>query len=42
MLASKRWTVEVHIDEHEGRTRALARLHHRDGSSHKLPTSRCT
>jgi hypothetical protein len=23
MLASKRWTVEVHIDEHEGRTRAF-------------------
>ena len=32
MIASKRWTVEVHIDEHEGRTRALARLPHRDGT----------
>ena len=30
MIASKRWTVEIHIDEHEGRTRALARLHNRD------------
>ena len=32
MSASKRWTVEIHIDEHEGRTRALARLHNRDGT----------
>ena len=30
MIASKRWTVEIHIDEHEGRTRGLARLHNRD------------
>ncbi|MBV8996077.1 MAG: DUF1876 domain-containing protein [Pseudonocardiales bacterium] len=30
MIASKRWTVEIQIDEHEGRTRALARLHNRD------------
>jgi hypothetical protein len=30
MIASKHWTVDIHIDEHEGRTRALARLHNRD------------
>ena len=30
MIASKRWTVEIQIDEHQGRTRALARLHNRD------------
>ena len=30
MIANKRWTVEIHIDEHEGRTRALARLHNQD------------
>ena len=30
MIANKRWHVEIQIDEHEGRTRALARLHHRD------------
>jgi hypothetical protein len=30
MIASKRWTIEIHIDEHEGKTRALARLHNRD------------
>jgi hypothetical protein len=33
MIASKRWAVEIHIDEHEGRTRALARLHNRDETS---------
>jgi hypothetical protein len=33
MIASKRWTVEIHIDEHEGRTRASARLHNRDKTS---------
>lgn len=32
MIASKRWTIEIHIDEHEGKTRALARLHNRDDS----------
>ena len=30
MIANKRWHVEIQIDEHEGRTRALARLHNRD------------
>jgi hypothetical protein len=30
MIAGKRWRVEIQIDEHEGRTRALARLHNRD------------
>lgn len=30
MIATKRWTVEIHIDVHEGKTRALARLHHCD------------
>ena len=30
MIANKRWTVDIQIDEHEGRTRALARLHNRD------------
>ncbi|GAA2874892.1 DUF1876 domain-containing protein [Pseudonocardia halophobica] len=27
MHESKRWTVSIDIDEHEGRTRAVARLH---------------
>jgi hypothetical protein len=27
MLAAKRWTVTIDIDEHDGRTRAHARLH---------------
>lgn len=30
MIANKRWHVEIQIDEHEGRTRAVARLHNRD------------
>lgn len=30
MVETKRWTVDVHIDEHDGKTRALARLHTRD------------
>jgi hypothetical protein len=30
MTEAKRWTVEIHIDEHEDRTRARARLHNRD------------
>ncbi|MGH4012041.1 MAG: DUF1876 domain-containing protein [Pseudonocardiaceae bacterium] len=30
MIASKRWTVEINIDEHDGWTRAVARLHNRD------------
>lgn len=30
MIASKRWNIEIHIDEHDGQTRALARLHSRD------------
>ena len=31
--ASKHWTVDVSIDEHEGRTRAKARLRWRDQES---------
>ena len=30
MNEAKRWTVVIDIDEHEGRTRAVARLHTRD------------
>jgi hypothetical protein len=30
MTRTKHWTIRVHIDEHEARTRATARLHHRD------------
>lgn len=30
MTEAKRWTVDIHIDEHEARTRARARLHNRD------------
>ena len=30
MTANKRWPVEIQIGEHEGKTRALARLHHRE------------
>ena len=30
MIASKRWRVDIEIAEHEGRTRALARLSNRD------------
>jgi Domain of unknown function (DUF1876) len=30
MNEAKRWTVDIDIDEHEGRTRAMARLHTRD------------
>jgi hypothetical protein len=30
MQAAKRWTVTIDIDEHDGRTRAHARLHTRD------------
>lgn len=30
MNDAKRWTVIVDIDEHDGRTRAVARLHARD------------
>jgi hypothetical protein len=32
MHESKRWTVEIHIDEHEGSTRAVARLQNPDGT----------
>jgi hypothetical protein len=31
MTTSKHWKVDVYIDEHDGRTRAEARLHHPDG-----------
>jgi hypothetical protein len=30
MSTAKKWTVELHIDEHESRTRAEARLHTAD------------
>jgi hypothetical protein len=30
MNQAKRWTVDIDIDEHDGRTRAVARLHTRD------------
>lgn len=30
MVETKRWTVDVHIDEHDGKTRAVARLRTRD------------
>lgn len=30
MHEAKRWTVSIDIDEYEGRTRAVARLHTRD------------
>ncbi|MFC5951968.1 DUF1876 domain-containing protein [Pseudonocardia lutea] len=33
MHESKHWTVSIDIDEHEGRTRATARLHTRDSDS---------
>ncbi|HVV18491.1 MAG TPA: DUF1876 domain-containing protein [Pseudonocardiaceae bacterium] len=29
-MQEKRWDVEIHIDEHDSRTRAQARLHNRD------------
>ena len=30
MTEAKRWTVDIHLDEHEDRTRARARLHNQD------------
>ena len=30
MTEAKHWTIDIHIDEHEERTRAKARLHNRD------------
>lgn len=33
MNEAKRWTVVIDIDEHDGRTRAVARLHTRDTES---------
>ena len=33
MAAAKHWTVDIHIDEHEGQTRAEARLHTSDATS---------
>lgn len=30
MTEAKRWTVDIHLDEHEDHTRARARLHNRD------------
>jgi hypothetical protein len=33
MNEGKRWTVVIDIDEHEGRTRAVARLHTRDATT---------
>ena len=32
MAVAKRWTVDIYIDEHEGRTRAEARLHTGDAT----------
>jgi hypothetical protein len=32
MHEAKRWSVTIHIDEHEGRTRARAQVHTRDGA----------
>ncbi len=47
MNETKQWTVTVDIDEHDGRTRATARLHTRDarpltavGSARLNPTDR--
>ncbi|MFC4944923.1 DUF1876 domain-containing protein [Pseudonocardia sp. GCM10023141] len=33
MDETKRWTVQIVIDEHDGSTRAVAQLHTRDGAS---------
>jgi hypothetical protein len=33
MAVAKRWTVDIYIDEHEGRTRAEARLHTGDATT---------
>ena len=33
MHEAKQWTVSLDIDEHDGRTRAVARLHTRDSDS---------
>ncbi|MDX8141424.1 DUF1876 domain-containing protein [Lentzea sp. NBC_00516] len=30
MSTAKKWTIEIHIDEHEAKTRAEARLHTAD------------
>jgi len=30
MITAKTWTVEIHVDEHDRRTRAQARLHTKD------------
>ena len=32
MTEAKHWTIDIHIDEHENRTRAMARLRARDTS----------
>ncbi|MGW4213608.1 DUF1876 domain-containing protein [Lentzea sp. NPDC004789] len=32
MSTAKKWSVEIHIDEHESRTRAQARLHTADST----------
>jgi len=32
MHEAERWSVTIHIDEHEGRTRARAQVHTRDGA----------
>ena len=34
MTQSKHWKVDIYIDEHDGDTRAQARLHHPDGPLH--------
>ena len=34
MTQSKHWKVDIYVDEHDGETRAQARLHHPDGPLH--------
>lgn len=33
MIEAKQWRVDIFIDEHDGRTRAKARLHSRDDTN---------
>ena len=46
MITAKRWNVVINIDEHDGHTRAVARLHTRDGErvgvglAHRNPADR--
>jgi hypothetical protein len=41
MIAAKRWTVVVTLDEHDGHTRAVARLRTRDGERVGVGLARC-